>query len=40
MSSFQFPQFILRQAAQNVLHIEKVTINAVQLNIDLGYELE
>jgi hypothetical protein len=40
MSSFQFPQFILRQGAQNFLDIEKVTINAVLLNIDLGYELE
>jgi hypothetical protein len=40
MSSFQFPQFILRQAAQNVRDIEKVTIKTVQLNIVLGYKLE
>jgi len=40
LSSFQIPQFILRQTAQNIHYIEKVTINTVQLNIDLGYEME
>ena len=35
-----FSSHILRQAAQNIRDIEKVTINTVQLNIDVGYELE